>query len=112
MTEPVWPFSWPSPPGWGTELDEAAAIIAASPRAPLRQWTVKTYSTEAPGIYGEATHYAATPAPNWCAVVYIKAQGRRSMGPGSLHSLGWFMTLAEAKAAVDEAVNEHQVAGS
>jgi hypothetical protein len=105
VTSPSWPFSWPSPPGWGTEIGEAAAIIAASPRRALPQWEIKTYRLEASGLYGEVMLVGG----EWYATFIVRARGE---GPTSIRQLGCFADRMAAMDAVDQAIDEHQAADS
>jgi hypothetical protein len=102
MTLPTWPFSWPSPPGWEpTELDEAAAIIAQAPRQPRRLWGIKSYRTQAAGIYGEVMVVDG----DWYATVIVRARG---LLPSDVRTLGVYGSRGDAMDAVDAVLDEYE----
>jgi hypothetical protein len=97
MTSPTWPFSWPSPDSWGTEIDEAAAIIAASPRRAAAPWrTFPLHRLEVGKVVGRVL-LRDIRAPSWEANVVIG---------GNVRDLGWFSSADEGKAAVEQVIAE------
>jgi hypothetical protein len=104
MTSPSWPFSdWPSSLGWDavandwndTQADEAAAIIAASPRRAAADWQPVThYELETP-------HGLGTVRPlgrYWYASIVTDGATRAIGEP--------YRSDAEAMAAVEQAISE------
>lgn len=97
MTTSPWPFSWPSPDSWGAELDEAAAIIAASPRRAAATWQqFPVHKVRVGKVVGRVSLHDIG-APAWEANVLVD---------GSIRDLGWFHTAAEGKAAVEQVIGE------
>jgi hypothetical protein len=93
VTAPHWPFSSDS---WGLDIDEAAAILAASPRRAVADWQPVThYELDTP-------HGLGTVRPlgrYWYASIATFDGTTRPIGEPH-------RTDEEAKAAVEQAIGE------
>jgi hypothetical protein len=97
MTEPVWPFSFPT--GWGTEIDDAVEIRAVVDPFPVDPWREFPVYKLRVGRFGGRVSLMEIGPPSWDAVVILPIGG-------TIRDLGWFYTAAEGKDAVEQVINE------
>jgi hypothetical protein len=91
MTSAPWPFSSDS---WGTEIDDTVELRAQTAdlwqEFPVYRLRVRR------GLVGQVSMQDVGPLP-WEARVVIG---------GNVHDLGWFVSEAEGKAAVEQVIGE------